>query len=43
MAANQCDGCMARRPFVRGMHRMTDGAYPDYMWCQRGRYEERGK
>lgn len=41
-AVNQCDGCRAGKPLdEHGFHRMgrlTEGAYPDYMACQREKY-----
>src|SRR5688500_3641501 len=38
---NSCDGCIAGRPVdEKGRHRMDDGGtYPDFMSCQRHRYE----
>lgn len=41
MPANQCDGCLAGKPLIDGkFHRMGEGAYRDYMYCERARYEE---
>lgn len=37
---NQCDGCRAGRPLTdAGYHKMSDGPYPDFMACERRRYE----
>lgn len=37
---NQCDGCRDGRPVdERGLHRMGDGVYPDYLSCQAYRYK----
>ena len=41
---NQCDGCRAGRPLTeRGLHRMGDGEYPDYLSCQAYRYKTESK
>ncbi len=35
VVTSSCDGCQAGRPLdERGLHRMSDGEYPDYMYCQ---------
>lgn len=37
---NQCDGCQAGKPLKNGAHRMgREGGYPDYMSCQRSKYQ----
>lgn len=39
---NQCDGCMARKPLVNGLHKMgEDGKYPDWMVCEKHKYVRR--
>ena len=38
---NQCDGCQAGIPVVKGAHRMgKPGGYPDLMSCQASKYKE---
>lgn len=37
---NQCDGCNAGIPVdENGMHRMGQGKYADYMFCQKSKYQ----
>lgn len=36
---NQCDGCMAGKPLINGMHLMVQAlGYKDYMVCQKSKY-----
>jgi hypothetical protein len=42
---NQCDGCMAGIPIdENGRHRMgKPHSYPDYMVCEKSRYQNKEK
>lgn len=44
MEKNQCDGCQAGKPVdEKGLHRMGEGRYFDYMLCQADKYKEEKK
>ena len=41
MENNQCDGCIAGIPVdENGSHRMGQGTYPDFMGCQKNKYNK---